>query len=188
MVSLALLAAFACQSGSGKVEQQTDTGDGSVGDGGGSTDSGSTDSGEPDDDTGDVDDTGDPDPTESVWAGEYAGPVRFEVPAWTWLVCEGPSQVVVDAEGALTGEVSCVSPEHGVAYPMVISGSVDNDGRVIGDTLMEFVFEDGRQAEFGGTIYGFAVDDELTVALETQVTDDQGEPFIVLQGEGVLVR
>ena len=186
MVSLALLAAFACQTGSGKVDQQSDTDDGSVNDDSGSTDSGSTDSGEPDDEPDD--DTGDPDPTESVWAGLYEGEVSFEVPAWTWLVCVGPAQIVVDTEGALEGSASCVSPEHGVAYPLVIAGTVDGDGRVTGDTMMEFVFEDGQQSEFAGTLYGFAVDDQLTLGLETQVTDDQGAPFISLQGAGLLVR
>ena len=179
MRAIVLVLALGCASGSAVVpgagpSPGVDTGAGPGADSGADTGA----------DTGaDPDDGVPPD-----WTGRYGGAVAMAVPMWTWLVCEGPATLELHPDGAVSGDVDCVSPERGVPFPISVQGGADDMGRVEASTSLLWVFEDGGTATFGGALWGRVDEDGLQLSLETVVTTEDGDPFITVDGTGFLTR
>ncbi|MCB9795081.1 MAG: hypothetical protein H6741_20460 [Alphaproteobacteria bacterium] len=98
------------------------------------------DTGSPGDDTGDTQDTQDTEPQGHPYAGTYEGVVGWEVPEWDWLVCEWDITLEVDDEGAMAGDTICeYLSDNGQTYDLF----VDVQGEVSedGEVSGEIVFD-----------------------------------------------
>jgi len=88
-----------------------------------------------------VDDTGaaeeEEEPVIHPFSGEYTGTIAIEGSSWD--LCAGEGEFVVDEEdGSFDTVFECTSGSGwGGEYPVQITGSVDDDGEISGDVVIE---------------------------------------------------
>ena len=135
----------------------------------------------------DTADTGDMAEVDDI-AGVYTGEALLEVPFWSWETCTGPLTLVVDAEGYVEGDSTCVNADSGTAFPLSFTGEVDGEGRISGEVLLAYTYVDGSYGEYTDPLEGDLTGEVLSLVWQTHVTDDPEKSGIVLDGYGDTVR
>ena len=116
------------------------------------------------------------------------GGAGLEVPVRSGEACTGPLTRVVDAEGRLEGDSTCVNADSGTAFPLSFTGEVDGEGRISGEVLLAYTYVDGSYGEYTDPLEGELTGDAHSLVWQTHVTDDPEKSGIVLDGYGDAVR
>ncbi len=108
------------------------------------------------------------------FSGDYAGTIAIEGSSWD--LCEGEGEFVVEEEdGSFDAVIDCESGSGwGGEYPVEISGTVDEDGEISGEVVIELGWGEDEGDALESDLEGSADDNDFEANWETEISWGEG--------------